>query len=127
MVWQPEVDELKRRHAMAEAMGGPEGVARQRQRGKLTVRERLDLLVDPGSFQQMGKLAGHAQYDADGNLTAFTPASRVRGVARVNGRRVWVQGTDFTIRGASGSTTTAASTSGTGTPMRRSCGCRRSS
>ena len=92
MVWQPEVDELRRRHAMAEAMGGPEGIARQRTRGKLLVRERLDLLVDPGSFQQMGKLAGHAQYDADGNLTSFTPGSRLRGVAKVNGRRVWLQG-----------------------------------
>ena len=102
MVWQPEVDELKRRHAMAEAMGGPEGVARQRTRGKLMVRERLDMLVDPGSFQQMGKLAGHAEYDADGNLTAFTPGSRLRGVAKVNGRRVWLQATDFSIRGASG-------------------------
>ena len=102
MVWQPEVDELKRRHAMADAMGGPEGFERQRKRGKLMVRERLDMLVDPGSFQQMGKLAGHAQYDADGALTAFTPGSRLRGVAKVNGRRVWLQATDFSVRGASG-------------------------
>ena len=103
MVWQPEIDELQRRHELAERMGGPEGIERQHSRGKLTIRERLDLLVDAGSFREMGKLAGHARYDTDGNLTAFTPGSRRQGVAKINGRRVYVEGRDFTIRGASGS------------------------
>ena len=102
MVWQPEVDDLKRRHALAEEMGGPEGIARQRRRGKLTIRERLELLVDAGSFQQMGKLKGGATYDADGELIAFIPSAAVRGLAKINGRRVVVDGQDFTIRGAAG-------------------------
>ena len=101
MVWQPEVDELERRHAMAEEMGGPEGVERQHSRGKLTIRERLKLLVDPGSFRQMGKLQGAGEYDDEGNLVGFTPLGSVKGVAKVNGRRVYVSGQDFTIRGGS--------------------------
>lgn len=102
MVWQPEVDELQRRHKMAEGMGGAEGIERQRKRGKLTVRERLALLADPGSFREMGKLQGQGTYDAEGNLTDFTPIAQVSGLAKVNGRRVFVRGSDFTIRGGSG-------------------------
>ena len=101
MSWQPEIDELQRRHTMAEAMGGPEGIARQRLRGKLTVRERLALLVDEGSFQEQGKLQGFAKYDDDGRLTGFLPTSHVKGIGKVNGRRVYITGSDFTIRGGS--------------------------
>ena len=102
MVWQPEVDELQRRHKMAEGMGGAEGIERQRKRGKLTVRERLALLADPGSFREMGKLQGQGTYHAEANLTDFTPIAQVSGLAKVNGRRVFVRGSDFTIRGGSG-------------------------
>ena len=101
MVWQPEIEGLRHRPELAEGMGGPEGIARQRKRGKLTIRERLDLLIDPGSFREMGKLAGRAEYDESGNLTTFIPAPSVRGVAKVNGRRVYLTGSDFTIRGSS--------------------------
>jgi acetyl-CoA carboxylase carboxyltransferase component len=102
MTWEPEVEEIKLRHSLAEEMGGPEGVARQHGQGKLTIRERVDLLVDSGSFQQMGKLQGEGVYDSDRRLVGFTPAASVRGIARVNGRRVYVSGQDFTIRGGSG-------------------------
>ena len=101
MSWQQELDELARRHALKEAMGGPAGIARQHRQGKLTVRERIELLVDAGSFDEMGKLQGHATYDDAGQLAGFTPVSRVRGLAKVNGRRVYVSGQDFTIRGGS--------------------------
>jgi acetyl-CoA carboxylase carboxyltransferase component len=46
MNWQPELEELKRRQAMAEAMGGPDKVKRQHDGGRLTVRERVLKLVD---------------------------------------------------------------------------------
>ena len=62
MSWENEVDELKRRQALAAEMGGPEGIARQRQRGKLTVRERIDGLADPGSFREFMGLAGQGTY-----------------------------------------------------------------
>ena len=60
MVWEPEVDELKRRRYLAEQMGGSEAVARQHARGKLTVRERVAALADPSSFEEIGVLAGSA-------------------------------------------------------------------
>ena len=55
--WQPLVDDLERRQAQALAMGGDQQVERQRSMGKLPVRERLDLLLDPGSFVEFGQLA----------------------------------------------------------------------
>ena len=60
MSWQPEIDELRRRERLALAMGGPEKIQRQRDAGRLTVRERIDLLVDPGSFHETGAISGRA-------------------------------------------------------------------
>ena len=52
MSWQPDIDEFNRRAAMSRQMGGADSVAFHRSRGKLTVRERLDILADPGTFQK---------------------------------------------------------------------------
>ncbi|MEE9279333.1 MAG: carboxyl transferase domain-containing protein [Myxococcota bacterium] len=101
MTWQSELDELKHRHQLAEEMGGPEGVERQHKRGKLTIRERLAALVDPGSFREMGKLRGSPVYDENNELADFTPSASVSGLCTLNGRRVFVSGQDFTVRGAS--------------------------
>jgi acetyl-CoA carboxylase carboxyltransferase component len=60
--WDPELDELSRRRALAEQMGGEERVARQHATGRLTVRERIAKLADPGSFREIGSLAGTATY-----------------------------------------------------------------
>jgi propionyl-CoA carboxylase beta chain len=57
MSWQAEIDELRRREAMAEKMGGAEKVARQHGRGKLDARARIAGLVDAGSFREIGKIA----------------------------------------------------------------------
>src|SRR5207247_9725107 len=54
VTWDPELDELRRRTELAAAMGGEEKVARQHDAGKLAVRERIDALVDPGSFHARG-------------------------------------------------------------------------
>ena len=101
MTWQPEVDEIDRRRELAAAMGGPEGVARQRQRGKLTVRERLALLADPGTFRQIRSFQGHGEYDEHGQLTSFVPAGQVDGTCLIDGRKVFVMAGDFTVRGGS--------------------------
>ncbi len=100
MDWKPEIEELELRTALAHRMGGPEGIARQHGRGKLTVRERIDRLVDPGSFREFMGLAGAASYD-DGRLSEFTPKASVDGFARVGGRKIIVTGGDFTVRGGS--------------------------
>lgn len=98
MTWQPEIDELNRRKELAAEMGGPEGIARQRKRGKLTVRERIALLADPGSFQEIGGLTGNGTYE-DGKLTAFKPANSVTGFCELDGRPAALSGGDFTVRG----------------------------
>ena len=98
MTWQPEVDEIKRRTELAKQMGGAENVERQHKSGKLTVRERIDRLVDPGSFHEIGALAGKAVYE-NGQMISFTPSNYVVGTARIEGRRVIVGGDDFTVRG----------------------------
>jgi acetyl-CoA carboxylase carboxyltransferase component len=101
MTWEPEFEELKYRHRLADQMGGADGVAFQHSQGKLTIRERIELLADPGSFEQMGKLQGHATYDEDRRLVDFKPSSSIKGLARIDGRPVFVSGQDFTIRGGS--------------------------
>ncbi|MCX7932459.1 MAG: methylmalonyl-CoA carboxyltransferase [Rhodovarius sp.] len=103
--WQPELEELARRRAMAEALGGPEKVARQHREGRLTVRERIALLLDPGSFHEVGALAGQAEYGPDGSLQRFTPSNCVMGRGLLDGRPVVVVGDDFTVRGGSADAT----------------------
>lgn len=101
MSWQPELDELRRREALAREMGGPEGVARQRRQGKLTARERIEAFADPNSFQEFMTLSGQGRYE-DGLLTGFTPKPFVNGTVRVGGRKAVVTASDFTVRGGSG-------------------------
>ena len=99
MSWEPELEELRRREALAAEMGGEASVARQRERGKLTVRERIELLLDADSWRETGMIAGRASYGDDGSLTEFTPTNFVVGPGRIAGRGVVVQGDDFTVRG----------------------------
>lgn len=99
MSWKKSIEELRRRERLAEKMGGEEPVSRQRGRGKLTVRERVAFLCDPGSFHEIGKIAGLATYTADDELDSFTPSTSVTGRATLNDRPVVVLGDDFTVRG----------------------------
>ncbi len=99
MSWKPSIEELRARERLAEQMGGEERVARQRSVGKLTVRERIAYLADPGSFHEVGKIAGKAGYDADGDISEFLPATMVFGRATLDGRPAVILGDDFTVRG----------------------------
>lgn len=89
-------------------MGGPDKVKRQHDQGRLTVRERIDGVVDPGSFHEIGAVAGLGEYDEQGELKHVTPANCVFGRARVDGRTVVVVGDDFTVRGGSADASIAA-------------------
>jgi len=100
--WMPEIEEIRSRREAALAMGGPQKVARQRAAAKLTVRERIELLADPGSFAEIGALTGFAGYDAEGRLASVLPANFVAGTARIDGRPVLIGADDFTVRGGSG-------------------------
>lgn len=100
MSWKKEVAELRHREALAKKMGGPDKVKRQHDGGKLTVRERADQLLAPGSFHEIGGLAGVAQYGADGAIDDFTPANLIFGRGRIHGRPVAVTGDDITLSAA---------------------------
>ncbi len=99
MSWEKSIEELRRRERLAELMGGDEPVERQRGRGKLTVRERVAFLADPGSFHEIGKIAGKATYGPGDELAGFTPSTSVTGRARLDGRPVVILADDFTVRG----------------------------
>ncbi|TAD80473.1 MAG: methylmalonyl-CoA carboxyltransferase, partial [Sphingomonadales bacterium] len=99
MTWAKELEELRAREALAEQMGGADKVARQHGRGKMDARARLAALCDEGSFREIGKIAGSAKYDANGDLASVTPAPFLFGKALINGRPVVATADDFTIRG----------------------------
>jgi acetyl-CoA carboxylase carboxyltransferase component len=96
------VSELQARRKKNLGMGGPERVAKQHERGKLTVRERIDLLFDVGTFVEFGLLA--EQQPVRGAEPSFdgTPADGVvTGHGLVEGRQVWVIAYDFTVMAGS--------------------------
>jgi acetyl/propionyl-CoA carboxylase alpha subunit/acetyl-CoA carboxylase carboxyltransferase component len=101
--WTPMLDKVAALQAIAQkrlAPGSREpGVVRQRQRRKLTCRERIDALLDPGSFREVGSLAGFATFDEAGGVAEFTPASHVGGQGRIERRPCIVCADDFTSRG----------------------------
>ena len=101
MSWKDEVDGIEARRHAAQALGGPDAVAAQHAKGRLTVRERIDALLDPGTFQEQGPIAGHSEKDASGRLVAFSPANYVLGMGRIDGRPCVVGGEDFTQAGGS--------------------------
>ena len=98
MTWKPEADELEQRHRWAEALGGEESIKRHHEQGRLTVRERIAGLLDPGSFHEVGKLTGNATY-TDGKLANVVPAPYVMGLGTLAGRQIAIGGEDFTVRG----------------------------
>lgn len=101
MVWDPEFREMERRKRFALGMGGEEAVARQHRAGRLTARERIGLLLDEGTWRELGTFTGTGTYDADGGLVGVRPANTIIGTGRVRRRRVAVEADDYTIRGGS--------------------------
>lgn len=98
MAWAREAEEIAQRRRWAAELGGPEAIGKHHANGRLTIRERIDRLVDAGSFREVGGLAGQAQY-TDGRVTRVVPAPYVMGLAAIGGRPVAVGGEDFTVRG----------------------------
>ena len=98
MSWLEDVEELHRQETMARQMGGPDGVDFQHGRGKLTIRERIDLLADADSFAEIGTLAGTPEWDGD-RLKSLKPSNTIIGTCKIAGRKVAFSGGDFTIRG----------------------------
>ena len=101
--WAPMLGQIARLQELAHERLQPDsadpGVVRQRSRGKLTCRERISLLLDEGSFREIGSVAGFASYDDMGTITDFTPANHVGGWGAIAGRKTVVCADDFTSRG----------------------------
>src|SRR5579863_9115270 len=98
---QGRLEELLRRSAEAEAGGGPERREREHRAGKLTARERINLLLDEGSFEELDKFVRH--HCTDFGMESQRPAGDgfVTGFGRVDGRLVYVFAQDFTVFGGS--------------------------
>ena len=97
--WKPELNELGKRQSLAEKMGGAAKLKRQKERGKLNVRERMAMLLDEGSFREIGKIAGKGSYDSKGDLEDFAPSNFIFGRGDIEGRPVVATADDFTVRG----------------------------
>ena len=100
MSWKDMVDELQKRKSMVYEMGGKENVKKQHDRGKLTARERIEALLDSGSFLERGLLASETTYEGK-ELKDLTPCPLLIGLGKVDGRRLVLIADDFTIKGAS--------------------------
>jgi propionyl-CoA carboxylase beta subunit len=95
------LEELRRRHAAAEAGGGEERRARQHQEGKLSARERIDLLLDEGSFEETDKLVRHRARDFGMQEQIVEGDGFVTGWGLIHGRPAYVFAQDFTVFGGS--------------------------
>ncbi len=99
--WVDELTELAQRRAQVRQMGGPEAVAKYKARGRNTARERIDLLLDAGSFRELGRITGKGRYDAQGRFESLAPVNAIMGTGRVDGRKLVVSADDYTIRAGS--------------------------
>ncbi len=101
MSLQERFDELHRRDAQAEVGGGEDRVRRQHKAGKKTARERLDLLLDAGSFVEIDKFVVHQSHDFSMAEQRIPGDGVVTGSGRIHGRPVFVFAQDFTVFGGS--------------------------
>lgn len=101
--WNEYIEELRRRKTEALGHGGPDAVKRLHERGKLNARERLDLLLDPGSFHEIGLLAeGSIETPGRGRQTIHADGV-ITGWGEINGRKVFVVADDGSIMGGAAS------------------------
>ncbi|KAK7439777.1 hypothetical protein VKT23_017351 [Stygiomarasmius scandens] len=98
--WENALSELRNQQQLARnpAPDDP-GYLRQKQNGKLHVRERLVALLDPDSFFEIGSITGNPVYDESKELRSFLPTNLITGWGRVQGRKVFVTADDFSVRG----------------------------
>ncbi len=101
------LDEVRRRHNAAEAGGGPERKARQHAEGKLSARERIEFLLDEGTFEEMDKLVRHRCQDFSMQDQVVDGDGFITGWGYIHGRLVYVFAQDFTVFGGSLSETNA--------------------
>jgi propionyl-CoA carboxylase beta chain len=101
------LDQLHHQQALAEQGGGPDRLAQQHKKGKLSARERLDLLLDPGTFVELDRFVTHRCTDFGLEQQKVLGDGVVTGYGRIHGRVVYVFSQDFTVFGGSLSETFA--------------------
>lgn len=105
---QKKLDDLQGKNRLAELGGGEERIQKQHKVGKLTARERMSLLLDEGSFQEMDKLVVHQSHNFEMEKKKIFGDGVVSGYGRIDGRQVFVFAQDFTVFGGSLSGANAA-------------------
>ena len=100
MSWDDRMKDFEARRARARAMGGPERLARRRAEGRLNARERVERLVDAGSFMEIGTFNVS---DVPGDEERTPADSKIAGLAKIDGRPVAVSSNDFTVMAATSS------------------------
>jgi propionyl-CoA carboxylase beta chain len=108
MSYDERLQELERRKQQSELGGGQARIDRQHQEGKLTARERVALLFDPGSFQELDQLVVHRSFDFGMDKQRVHGDGVVTGYGALQGRLVYAYAQDFTVFGGSLSETHAA-------------------
>ncbi len=101
MKLEEKLQELKRRDGLAEAGGGPDRRERQHKEGKMSARERIDFLLDEGTFEETDKLVTHRSTDFGMDEQKYFGDGFVTGYGRIEGRLVFVFAQDFTVFGGS--------------------------
>src|SRR5690242_18374709 len=105
---EQKLEELKKRDSLAEAGGGKERRERQHKEGKMSARERIDLLLDEATFEETDKLVRHQCHDFGMEEQQYYGDGFLTGYGRIEGRLVFVFAQDFTVFGGSLSETNAA-------------------
>jgi propionyl-CoA carboxylase beta chain len=98
---QEIIEELERRREAAKLGGGQERIDAQHAQGKLTARERVDVLLDQGSFEEWDIFVEHRSTDFDMANKVVPGDGVVTGYGTINGRMVFVFSQDFTVFGGS--------------------------
>jgi len=101
MSHQKKIEDLRKRKAKGRLGGGEERIAAQHKRGRLTARERMDLLLDKGSFREIDAFAEHRTNDFGLGQQKYLGDSVVTGWGTIEGRLVYVFSQDFTVFGGS--------------------------
>jgi propionyl-CoA carboxylase beta chain len=101
MTNKEKIEELRKKRSEAMLGGGQKGIDSQHKRGKLTARERIELLLDKGTFEEMDIFVRHQSKDFGLENTRYYTDGVITGVGKINGRNVAVFSQDFTILGGS--------------------------
>lgn len=104
---ESRIRDLDRRNEAAMVAGGASKIEKQKQGGRLTARERLDVLLDPGSFVEMDRFVTHRSTNFGLDKQKIAGDGVITGYGRINGKLVYVYSQDFTVFGGSMSRTQA--------------------